>query len=302
MKKVRVALPALGSKERKVLLFSSAVLFALWGTGYFVQVVRAQGKGPALAIPVVAIVSPKGGDARKGIPYDPFYDSVDPAAPDASSLIGDTKSSGSMSFTYPKGSVNQMPGLTMGGDGIGVPDVAFGQPILMPGSGNTSAQGGSASPAPGAPSVTPDVVSYAGRITGNPPIAVLRWSSGASRVVHFHEMTSAGRIVLITADAVKFANGLTLPFNPTPVSASSPAPVMPQPSPTPIAPTFQVQAASTPTPPLSTFGGSLPAGGSGMPSSGFPSNPMTGKPLRTPPPSSLQPLQFQAQSSSGGQP
>lgn len=294
MKKLSEALPALGSKQRKVLLFSSAALFVLWGTGYFVEVVRAQGKAPILASPVVAIVSPKGGDARKEIHYDPFYDSVDPAAPDASSLIGSTKSNGSMVFSNPTSSALQMPALSMGGDGIGVPDVSYGQPIMMP--GQSTIQSGSATPAPGAPAVTGNAVSYAGRITGNPPIAVLRWPSGATRVVHWHEMTSAGRITSITPDAVTFANGLTLPFNPTPVVAPSPnVTATPEPIST-FTPTVPVQPTPSATLPPGATRSVFPMR-PGLQSSA-PVNSTPGVPFRTPPPG----WSSHSQIPSGGQP
>lgn len=224
---LRKRIPALGSVQRRTLLYASAALFASWGSVYFVLVVRAQGRPAPFSVPIVAVVQPKGGDARKGIKYDPFYDSVDASAPGTASLIAGP-SNGTISLN---GMISSMGLVSSSGDGIGVPDVSFGQPIA---SSSTTQNGAPASaPSPGTiantttPGVSSNGVAYAGRITGTPPIAVLRWPSGATRVLRWHDTTSAGRVEQITPDFIRFANGLKLPYNPEPIARPSASPTPP---------------------------------------------------------------------------
>lgn len=218
---------------RRGLQIGSAALFIASGLQFYISDVRAQGERRPIIADTVAVVMPKGGDARALLHYDPYVNTVD-------AVINDVPAGSAVDANTGAVVVIPTPSpLLIDGPGIGVPDIAFGQPIattsLTNGAPVTFPVNGNKNGVVDPPSPQPSSqygVHYVGRITGVPPIAVLRWSNGATRIIHLHQRTTAGKVVTITADYVRFASGLTLIYDPTPLATTtSSTPPTPMPAP-----------------------------------------------------------------------
>jgi hypothetical protein len=209
---VRVALGAVSG--------TSAIVAVL----AFVPLAYAQ-SGLPKELPI-SVTTPQGLDATRDIEFDPFVDTVDGVGRGRSGVGGGGGS-----------------GTSAGGAGasVGTPDVAYDQasPVdtsvnrgpsgtgspngsaqpLRPGGATASVTGKPMKSAPtyssGPTSADPfDGLRYVGRVTGVPPLAVLRLASGAEVVYSVGDAFNGVRMVAVASDAIRFANGRIVRFAP----------------------------------------------------------------------------------------